>query len=158
MTKQRQRPFYGWFVVGGAITVWFVTVGTFFFSYGVFLPVMSDTFGWSRTATGAGLTIALLSFGLASPLVGVSIARFGPRKNIIAGNLVVALGMFGMSQCSELWQLYLFFGVMVGLGAGFGLYLACTTLVNNWFDHKRSLAMGIVVTAGSLAGFAFPPL
>jgi len=146
-------------VVGGAITVWFVTVGTFFFSYGVFLPVMSDTFGWSRTATGAGLTIALLSFGLVSPLVGISIARFGPRKNIIAGNSVAALGMFGMSQCSELWQLYLFFGVMVGLGAGFGLYLACTTLVNNWFDHKkRTLAMGIMVTAGSLAGFAFPPL
>ena len=145
-------------MVAGATLVWFVTVGTFFFSYGVFLPVMSDAFGWSRTATGTGLTIALLAFGLVSPLAGASIVRFGPRKNIILGNCLAALGMFGMSQCRELWQLYVFFGVMVGLGAGFGLYIACTTLVNNWFEARKSLAMGIVVTAGSLAGFAFPPL
>jgi len=150
--------FYGWFVLGGAALVWFITVGTFFFSYGVFLPVMSDAFGWSRTATGAGLTVALLIFGLVSPLAGASVAKFGARKNIILGNFVAALGMFGMSQCRELWQLYLFFGVMVGLGAGFGLYIACTTLVNNWFDDRRTLAMGIAVSAGSLAGFAFPPL
>jgi len=156
--RQKTELFYGWFVVAGATLVWFITVGTFFFSYGVFLPVMSDALNWSRTATGAGLTIALLTFGLASPLVGVSIAKFGPRKNIILGNSVAALGMFGMAQCRELWHLYVFFGVMVGIGAGFGLYIACTTLVNNWFDDRKTLAMGIVVTAGSLAGFAFPPL
>jgi MFS family permease len=155
---RQNKIFYGWFVVAGTILVWFVTIGVFFYSYGVFLPVMSDTFGWSRTATGAGLTVALLAFGLASPLVGISITKFGPRKNVVLGNLAAALGMFGMSQCKELWQLYVFFGVMVGFGAGFGLYVACTTLVNNWFDAKKPMVMGIVLTAGSLAGFAFPPL
>ncbi len=158
MIQQKTGSFYGWFVVAGTTLVWFVSVGTFFFSYGVFLPVMSDALNWSRTATGAGLTIALLIFGLVSPLAGISIAKFGPRKNIILGNSVAALGMFGMSQCRELWHLYVFFGVMVGLGTGFGIYIACTTLVNNWFDARKTLAMGIVVTAGSLAGFVFPPL
>jgi MFS family permease len=79
---------------------------------------------------GGGLSVALLAFGLPSPLIGVSIARFGPRANIIFGNLLVAVGLAGMSITTKVWQIYLFYGIMVGLGSGFGLYLTCTTLVN----------------------------
>jgi MFS family permease len=138
--------------------VFFSSAGTFFFSYGVFVPVLSEGLGWSRAAVGAGLSLGLLTFGLPSPLIGASIAKFGPRKNIIFGNSLAALGMFGMSQGSELWHLYFFFGVLVGLGAGFGIFLACTTLVNNWFIDRRSLSMGLLFGAGGLAGFIFPPL
>jgi MFS family permease len=155
--RKRNNLFYGWFVLAGTMLVFFTSSGTFFFSYGVFLPVMSDDLGWSRTAVGAGLFLCLLTFGLPSPLIGASIAKFGPRKNIILGNLLAALGMFGMSQCSELWHLYFFFGVLVGLGAGFGLYLAGTTLVNNWFIDRRSLSMGFLFGINGLAGFIFPP-
>ena len=156
--RQRDNSFYGWFVLAGAMLVFFTSSGTFFFSYGVFLPVMSDYLSWSRAAVGAGLSLGLLTFGLTSPLIGASIAKFGPRKNIIFGNSLAALGMFGMSQCSELWHLYFFFGVLVGLGAGFGMYLAGTTLVNNWFIDKRSLSMGFLFGVNGLAGFVFPPL
>ena len=153
----KNNSFHRWFVLAGAMLVFFTSSGTFFFSYGVFLPAMSDELGWSRTAVGAGLFLCLLMFGLPSPFIGASIAKFGPRKNIILGNLVAALGMFGMSQCSELWHLYFFFGILVGLGAGFGLYLAGTTLVNNWFIDRRALSMGFLFGINGLAGFIFPP-
>lgn len=156
--RYRNSSFYGWFVLAGAILVFFTSIGTFFFSYGVFLPVISDDLNLSRAAVGAGLSLGLLTFGLPSPLIGASIAKFGPRKNIIFGNSLAALGMFGMSQCSGLWHLYFFFGVLVGLGAGFGLFLAATTLVNNWFIARRSLSMGLLFMAGGLAGLIFPPL
>ena len=136
MIRQRDNSFYGWFVLAGAMLVYFTSAGTFFFSFGVFLPVISDDLGWSRAAVGSGLSLTLLIFALSSPLIGASIVKFGPRINIILGNIVAAFGMFGMSQCSELWHLYFFFGVLVGLGAGFGLYLAGTTLVNNWFIDR----------------------
>ena len=158
MIRQRDNSFYGWFVLAGAMLVYFTSAGTFFFSFGVFLPVISDDLGWSRAAVGSGLSLTLLIFALSSPLIGASIVKFGPRINIILGNIVAALGMFGMSQCSELWHLYFFFGVLVGLGAGFGQYLACTTLVNNWFMARKSLSMGFLVATGGLAGFVFPPL
>lgn len=119
---------------------------------------MSNEYDWSRALVGAGLSIALLAFGLPSPLIGASIARFGPRANIISGNLLVVIGLTGMSITTELWQLYLFYGILVGLGAGFGLYMTCTTVANNWFVRKRSLVMGLVTAAGGLGGFAFPPL
>ena len=156
--RRRNSSFHGWFVLAGAMLVFFTSAGTFFFSYGVFVPVLSEGLGWSRAAVGAGLSLGLLTFGLPSPLIGASIAKFGPRKNIIFGNSLAALGMFGMSQGSELWHLYFFFGVLVGLGAGFGIFLACTTLVNNWFIGRRSLSMGLLFGAGGLAGLIFPPL
>ena len=133
MIRQGKNSFYGWFVLAGVMLVFFTSSGTFFFSFGVFLPVIADDLGWSRAAVGAGLSISLLVLGLPSPIIGASISRFGPRKNIIFGNSLAAFGMLGMSQCSELWHLYFFFGVLVGLGAGFGLYLPGTALVNNWF-------------------------
>jgi len=152
------RGFYGWIALAGAMLVYFTTSGTFFYSYGVFLPVMCNEYGWSRALVGGGLSVALLAFGLPSPLIGASIARFGLRANIVLGNLLVVIGLAGMSITTEVWQIYLFYGILVGLGSGFGLYLTCTTLVNNWFIKKRSLGMGLVISAGGLGGFTFPPL
>ena len=150
--------FYGWIALAGAMLVYFTTSGTFFYSYGVFLPAMCNEYGWSRAIVGGGLSVALLAFGLPSPLIGASIDRFGPRANIVFGNLLVAIGLAGMSITTKVWQIYLFYGILVGLGGGFGLYLPCTTVVNNWFIRKRSLGMGLVISAGGLGGFAFPPL
>ena len=156
--SKKAGSFYDWVALAGAILVYFVSSGTFFYSYGVFLPFMCNEYDWSRALVGAGLSVALLAFGLPSPLIGASIARFGPRINIIFGNLLVVIGLAGMSITTELWQLYLFYGILVGLGAGFGLYMTCTTVANNWFVRKRSLVMGLVTAAGGLGGFAFPPL
>lgn len=155
---KKRGGFYGWIALAGAMLVYFTTSGTFFYSYGVFLPAMCNEYGWSRAIVGGGLSVALLAFGLPSPLIGASIARFGPRANIVFGNLLVVIGLAGMSITTEVWQLYLFYGILVGLGAGFGLYLTCTVVVNNWFIRKRSLGMGLVISAGGLGGFAFPPL
>jgi MFS family permease len=68
------------------------------------------------------------------------------------------IGLAGMSITTEIWQLYLFYGFLVGLGASFGQYLTCTTIANDWFVKKRSLALGLVAAAGGLGGFVFPPL
>jgi MFS family permease len=152
------RGFYGWIALAGAMLVYFTTCGTFFYSYGVFLPAMCSEYGWSRALVGGALSAALLGFGLPSPLVAASITRFGPRANMVFGNLVVAVGLAGMSIATEVWEIYLFFGIIVGLGSAFGLYLTCTTIVNNWFIKRRSLGMGLVTSAGGLGGFLFPAL
>ena len=155
---KKKEGFYGWIALAGAMLVYFTTTGTFFYSYGVFLPAMCNEYGWSRALVGGGLSVALLAFGLPSPLIGASIARFGPRANIVFGNSLVVMGLAGMSITTEIWQIYVFYGILVGLGCSFGLYLTCTVVVNNWFIRKRSLGMGLVISAGGLGGFAFPAL
>jgi len=154
----KDRGFYGWIALAGATLVYFATSGAFYYSYGVFLPTICNEYGWSRALVGGALSVALLALGLPSPLIGASIARFGPRANIVCGNILLVLGIAGMFIATEVWQLYLFYGILGGLGAGFGLYMASTAVVNNWFIKKRSMAMGILISAGGLGGFAFPPL
>jgi len=154
----KKRHFYGWQALCGASLVYFTECGITYYAYGVLLPAMCGEYGWSRAAVGAGLSVCVLSYGLPSPLIGISIARFGPRANVICGSLLVILGLVAMSTMRAIWQLYLFYGIMVGLGGGFAGYIASTTVVNNWFIRKRSLAMGLLMSAGGVAGFFFPLL
>ena len=151
------RVFYGWISLAGAVLVSFVGSGAFVYSYGVFLPVICNEFGWSRTVVASGLSLGLLTFGLPGPLAGVRVSRFGPRSNIVLGNLLITLGMAGMFLIQEVWHVYLFYG-LAGLGICFGGYVPCTAVVNNWFIRKRSLTMGILLAAAGLGGFVFPPL
>lgn len=150
--------FYGWIALAGAMLVYFCGCGNIFYAYGVFMPSMIGEFGWSRVAFGGAFSLFFLLSGMPGPLIGASIVRFGPRANIIVGNALAALGLAALFFTSEPWQLYLFYGVFVGLGNGFGMFAATTTIANNWFIRRRSLAMGLTVAAGGLGGLAFPPL
>ena len=92
------------------------------------------------------------------PVAGITIAKFGPRKNIIGFNLIAALGLLGLSQTNALWQVYLFFGAMAGLGIAFGEFIPITTVINHWFIRRRSMAMGLFLASGGVGGFVSPPL
>jgi len=151
------RGFYGWVALTGVVLVAFVVGGTVIYSYGVFLPIMCADFGWKRSVVSVGFTVGMLAFGLPGPLTGALIARFGARINVVLGSLLAALGLVGMSLAQEVWHVYLFYG-LAGLGAGVGGFLTCSTVANNWFARKRSLAMGIYTAAAGLGTFTFPPL
>jgi MFS family permease len=149
------NKFYGWFALIGAALSAFVGGGLLLYSYGVFLPVMSQEFGWSRATVGLGMSLAVLSFGLPSPLAGFLTGKFGARKVLIVGNLVGGLGMAAMSQVNEVWQVYLIYSI-VGLGCCIGGVIPATTVANNWFVRKRSLAVAIIMALVGLGGFIFP--
>jgi MFS family permease len=154
----KQTKFQGWSTLFGAMLAYGGICGNVTYAYGVFLPSMGETFHWSRSSLSGPYTLFIIVSGVLAPLAGFTIARFGARRNIIICNIVAALGLLGMSQVSELWHVYLFFGFMAGLGLAFGEYLPVTTVVNNWFIRRRSFAMGLLFASGGAAGFAMPPL
>jgi len=154
----KNRGFYGWKASAGAALVYFTAAGGFYYSFGVFLPVICNEYGWSRALVGGAVSVALVVFGFSSPLIGFSIARFGPRANIILGSFLLALGMAGMAVMTKVWHLYFFYGILMGMGAALGTFMTATSVVNNWFIRKRSVGMGLVISAGGAGGFAFPPL
>ena len=141
----------------GAVLVYFAMCGDIAYSFGVFLPSLYEEFGWGRTALSGTVTTEAVAGGILGPLVGISISKFGARKNIIVGNLIAALGLLGMSLITEIWHVYLFFGILAGGGITFGVFIATAALVNDWFIRKRSLAMSLLFAAGGIGGFAFPP-
>jgi MFS family permease len=152
----RNKGFYGWIALSGAVLA-LLSSNAFLQPYGVFLPVISNEFGWSRAAVAAALSFAQLALGLPGPLLGILTTRFGPRINIILGNALAALALAGLYFLHDLWYLYLLFFI-VGLGSGIGGYIPITAVAVNWFTKKVSLAIGIISSAVGLAGFIFPPL
>lgn len=138
--------------------VYFGMCGHVFYAYGVFLPTMCEEFGWSRTALSGPYTMFMVLDGLLGPIVGITVSKYGARKNIIIGNVIAALGLLGMSFTNEVWQVYLLFGAFIGGGMAFGTFIATTTVVNNWFIRRRALAMSLLISAGGIGGLALPPL
>lgn len=152
-----EKRFYGWIALAGAILVFFLNAGIFF-SYGVFLPFICETTGWSRATVAGGHSIFFLLTGLLAVPAGSSIAKFGPRKSIIVGGFIVVTGLACLSLTSEVWQLYLFFGLFVGAGYAFSHFIPTTTIANNWFIKRRPLALSLVAAAGGLGGLVLPPM
>lgn len=157
-TGLKRGGFYGWIALAGAMLVYFCGAGILYYSYGVFLPSISEAFGWSRSALSGPYSLRTVFMGLLGPLVGISVSKFGPRKNIIFGNLVAALGVAGMFLVRDIWHVYFFFSVVVGIGNAFGFFIATISIANNWFVKRKAFAISLVIAAGGIGGFVFPPL
>jgi sugar phosphate permease len=143
--------FYGWVIVAVGFLALAIEGGCIFYSFGIFLKPMIEELGVGRAAGTAAFTVFQLVVGMSSLLVAVIIGKFGCRLPMAIGFTIAAIGMALLSRITEIWQLWLLYGVMVGGGVAFGHLLALTTLVNFWFVKRKSLAIGIVV-AGMGAG------
>ena len=121
-------------------------------SFGVFNVALLDTFGWSRGATAGIFSIVLTVDALLSPVVGHLLDRYGTKKIALAGIAAMILGLLLSSRVSELWQLYISFGIILALGFTFTGMVPHIFLVSEWFSSKRASAIGFVY-AGSGVGF-----
>ncbi len=154
----KQPRFYGWTALIGVMLAYGGLCGDIIYAYCIFLPAMGESFHWSRSALSGPYGLFIIVGGMLGPVAGITVSRFGARKNIILCNIVAALGLLGMSQVGELWHVYLFFGAMAGMSLGFGEFISVTTVINNWFIRRRALAMGLLFASGGIGGFVFPPL
>ena len=151
------KRFYGWISLAMAGLVMFLFMGIFFISFGIFLPILCKEFGWSRGAVSGAFAVAMVIAGILGPFAGIFIAKYGPRRSIIIGNILFALGFLVLAFQKELWHLYAGFGVIAGLGYSFGGFLPAVTIANNWFLRKRSMAMSMVYSAGGIGGLVLAP-
>jgi MFS family permease len=143
-----------WITLSGIMVLSVFSVGIFAGTFGVFLPVICQDFGWNRAELSLAFSLSLLAFGLPSALWGLVINRMGPRFCILTGNLVMVLGFAGLFFIQEIWQVYLLY-ILIGFGAGFGCYLAPITLIRRWFSRKSSLPLGIFTAGASLGVLIF---
>ena len=89
------RPvFYGWWIVAVAFLTHCITTGIVFYSFGVFLSVLTEAFGWSRAEVSIGFSLVALCGAVYAPVVGRVVDRLGPRVSQIIGALSMATGFF----------------------------------------------------------------
>jgi MFS family permease len=102
--------------------------------------------------------MALITYTALSPLVGGLIDRFGPRRIVIPGILILALGLGLCSAIETLGQFYLFYGVVMGSGITVIGIITYSSVLAHWFEKKRGLASGLAVSGMGLGTFLLVPL
>jgi MFS family permease len=126
-------------------------------AFGVFLPVLSGAFGWTRGAVSLALSINLVLGGAAAFAVATVADRRGPRGVLALTVLVGAAGLLLTSRIGALWHYYLTYGVMVGIGFS-SVYVLTTATVARWFVTRRGLALAVVLSGFNLGWLVGGPL
>ena len=116
-----------------------------------------DEFGWSRAAISGASSAAFFVMGLFGILIGQLNDKFGPRILMSIAAIFFGLGFCLMSQISALWQLYIIFGLIFGIGLSSVDVIALSTIAR-WFAKKRGKMTGLVKVGTGAGQFTFPIL
>jgi MFS transporter, OFA family, oxalate/formate antiporter len=127
------------------------------YAWSVFVAPLEKEFKWTRAETSNVFTIAVVVFALTFILAGRLQDKFGPFWVSMTGGLLVSLGFFLCTYTHSLNYLYVCFGVIGGLGNGFG-YATPIPVMAKWFPDKRGLAVGLAVAGYGGGSAIFGPL
>jgi MFS transporter, OFA family, oxalate/formate antiporter len=143
-----------WRVVGGMSMN--LALGTLY-AWSVFVAPLEKEFGWKRAQTSNVFTYAVVVFAISFILAGRLQDKLGPFKVSVIGGLLVSIGFFLCAYTSSLNYLYVCFGVLGGIGNGFG-YATPIPVMAKWFPDRRGLAVGLAVAGYGGGSAIFGPL
>lgn len=156
ISSARSGVFYGWVIVAAAWIVLFLAYGLQF-SYGVFVKAIEDELGWSRAETALPYSIYVLVYSVLSSATGSATDRFGPRRVVAIGAVVLAIGWSLASRVQEPWQLGMTLGLVAAVGMS-GTWVPCNGTVVRWFTRLRGTAVAVSTTGGSFGNLVVPAI
>ncbi|MFC1977428.1 MFS transporter [Chloroflexota bacterium] len=149
--------FYGWWVLVALFIVG--AIGPLArFSLAAFFPAISSELGWSRSIIGTAQSLSLWAYSFLSILTGWMIDRIGSRKVIFVGGLMCLVGWLLLSRVNSLWQLYIYYGLVMAVAVSNTHLVPLQATSRKWFVKRAGLAGGIVGSAFSLGTAVFSPL
>ena len=157
MITKLRNAYYGWYLLIAAVIGMAIASGVSFWVLGYYVTPLEEEFGWSRTLLQTGISVSLLISGIASPLAGKVVDKYGPRRSIIWGTVFTCATYVLLSTTSSLVEWYLYFSIN-SFFRGFMFYIPFQVLISRWFDRKRGRAVGIMAMGFSLGGFLMPAM
>ncbi|MET0982314.1 MAG: MFS transporter [Telluria sp.] len=148
----RHPGYYGWNIVAAATLLTTLTVGMRLGIGPFFLPMVEDL-GFSRSLLATIIAIGMLCYGLAMPLAGYLVGRFGTRFVLLLGTGIVIVSVVWTVTARTPFSFLLAFGVLMSVGLGFTSPVALTPIISRWFTRQRGMALFFLST-GSMAGMA----
>ena len=146
----RLSPARTWLLLGGAFVTFSVGAG-FMHSYTVFLVAFIEAFGWSRADASVAYSVSQLVNGFSSPLVGTLVDRFGPRRLILGGGCLLAIGLLASSYATKLWHMWILYGVVMTMGANCLGLVVFVPILSRHFVKNRGMAVSVVQSANGFA-------
>jgi MFS transporter, OFA family, oxalate/formate antiporter len=143
-----------WRVVGGLSMN--LALGSLY-AWSVFVAPLEKEFGWKRADTSSVFGWAVIVFAISFILAGRLQDKFGPFWVSVTGGLLVSAGFFLCAFTSSLTYLIVCFGVLGGIGNGFG-YATPIPVMAKWFPDRRGLAVGLAVAGYGGGSAIFGPL
>ena len=125
--------------------------------FGVFLKPLTEEFGWERGALSGAFSLGALSTGILALIAGRFSDRYGPRIFVTIAGLLLGSGFLLMSQISSLWQVYLVWGLLIGVGLGCSVTPVIST-IPRWFSKKRGIALAVTVSGFNFGATVGPIL
>jgi len=151
------RIFYGWYVATAAVMIYFMTNGATIAIPPVFYPKFIEEFKATEAAVSLCSAITLLMSGVVGPFGGALVDRYGVRRLMRIGILILAASVSLYPFVTAVWQLYILHGLFA-VGLILCGLLVSVVLLSNWFVARRGTMIGLLVAGSSLAGATLPNL
>jgi MFS family permease len=153
----RRNIHYGWVMVGVTFLAALISAGTVG-APGVFIVPLQKEFGWSTAQISSALSIRFVLFGLMAPFAAALLNRYGLRNVTLAAQTIVVSALVASLAMTQVWQLMLLWGVVIGIGTGMTALVLGATIAARWFAARRGLVVGIMTASVATGQLVFLPL
>lgn len=153
----RRDIHYGWVVAAVTFVTMLATAGALG-APGVMLRPLEAEFGWRNSDISTAFAVRLVLFGLMGPFSAALMNRFGVRRVVVTALLLIIAG-FGLSvTMTRLWQLMLFWGLIIGFGTGMTATVLGATVATRWFVNRRGVVIGLLTASNATGQLIFLPV
>ncbi len=121
------------------------------------LQPLSKEFGWNIDEISSALAVRFALFGLIGPFAAIFMERFGLRKVICTALILVACSLVLSTQMTQLWHLFLLWGLVLGVGTGMTALVLGAVVANRWFESRRGLVIGLLTASSATGQLIFLP-
>lgn len=149
--------FYGHGVTLACFAVMFLLYGSVLNTFTVFFNPIVEDLGWSNTALSVAMAVGAVAMGISAPFAGRFMDRIGTKPVMIAGAIMIGVGILAASRIMYPWQIYILYS-LVGCGLACATVIPCSLIISNWFVSKRGMAMGIMAMGTSVGGMLMSPV
>lgn len=153
----RRNIYYGWAVVAVTFLTALVAAASVG-APGVFIVPLEKEFGWSAAQISTAISIRLVLFGLMAPFAAALMNRYGVRNVVVSALTTVITGLVASMFMTQVWQLILLWGFMVGFGSGMMALVLGATVATRWFIGRRGLVVGILTASTATGQLLFMPI
>ena len=155
LTRKSPKVFYGWWIVGACFLLSLYVGGTFILGFTAFFEPIANEFGWSYTQVSFAASLRGANMGILAPLMGFLVDRWGPRRLVLGGIILLGIALILLSRVTSLSMFYGTF-IIVAFGISGLSPTVLIATVNNWFRRNAGIAIGIMACGFALGSLLVP--